>query len=151
MYNKSAIMRSAWETYRTVRYECERRELAKGFIPIRFQNALRGAWADAKRAAVARPRTADEIYARITEIECSADFLSASDRAEVEALRSELRALPEPRAFEPEVPAAAAIRERIGAHIRRLREGTTAGLNRDRWKELGALRDRFCDEFSASV
>lgn len=149
MYNKSAIMRSAWEAYRTVRYECERRALAKGFIPERFRNALRAAWADAKRAAAACPRTAEEIHARITEIECSADFLTAANRAEIEALRKELRGL-EPSSAE-RAPTAAEMRERIGARLRQMREGTTAGLSSENWRELGALRDVLCADFSTSV
>lgn len=149
MYDKSAIMRSAWQTYRTVRYECERRSLAKGFIPARFQNALRAAWAEAKRAAAARTRTADEIRARITAIECSADFLTAADRAEIEALRNELRGL-ELSSSERSL-IAAEIRERIGARLRQMREGTTAGLSRENWRELGALRDTLSTDFSTRV
>lgn len=151
--NKSAIMRSAWQTYRTVRYECERRALAKGFIPARFQNALRATWAEAKRAAAARTRTADAIRARITAIECSADFLTAADRAEIEALRNELR--------EPELSSsssssersltAAEMRERIGARLRQMRDGTMTGLSRENWRELGALRDTLRADFSTRV
>lgn len=148
MYDKSAIMRAAWETYRTVRYECERRALAKGFMPERFRNALRAAWADAKRAATARPRTADELHARIIEIECSADFLAAADRAEIDAMRSELRVLSKPQET---APLAVRIRERIGARLRQMRENSTAGLSRKNWQELGALRDQLRAEFSARV
>jgi hypothetical protein len=147
--NKSAIMRSAWQTYRTVRYECERRALAKGYIPARFQNALRAAWAEAKRAAAARPHTADEIRARITAIECSTDFLTAADRAEIEALRNELRGL-EPSSAERTLTAAE-MRERIGARLRQMRDGTMTGLSRENWRELGALRHTLRADFSTSV
>lgn len=148
MYDKSAIMRAAWETYRTVRYECERRALAKGFIPERFRNALRAAWADAKRAATARPRTADELHARIIEIECSADFLAAADRAEIEALRAEICTLSKPQET---VPLAVRVRERISARLRQMRQNSTTGLSRENWQELGALRDQLRAEFSVSV
>lgn len=43
--------------------------------------------------AAARIRTADEIRARIAAIECSADFLTAADRAEIEAFRPLLNTL----------------------------------------------------------
>lgn len=153
MFDRAAIMRRAWEIYRTVRYECERRALAEGFMPARFANALRGAWADAK-SSIAKPRTADQIRARILEIECSADFLTHANRAEIESLRQDLAALlDEPEAVDADTPnqVVADIRAALVARIRWMREGRMSGLTRENWKELGALRDKLCSELSASV
>jgi len=153
MFDRAAIMRTAWEIYRTVRYECERRALAKGFIAPRFANALRGAWADAK-SSIAKPRTADQIRARILEIECGADFLTSANRAEIESLRQDLAALPdEAEAVDAGTPnqIVAEIRAALVTRIRSMREGATGGLIRENWKELGALRDKRCSELSASI
>lgn len=45
------IMLRAWAICRAVRFECERRALANGFIPDRIRNALRQAWREAKASA----------------------------------------------------------------------------------------------------
>lgn len=153
MYDRVAIMRRAWEIYRTVRFECERRALAEGFIPARFANALRGAWADAK-SSIAKPLTAGQIRARILEIECSSDFLTSANRAEIESLRQDLAALPdEPKTVDVGGPnqVVAGIRATLVARIRSMREDSIHGLTREKWKELGALRDKLHIELSASV
>lgn len=52
---------------------------------------------------------------------------------------------------EPATATADSVRKNIEARLRQMREGTTAGLSREDWQELGSLRDRLCKEFSASV
>lgn len=86
MFNKSSIMRRAWEIYRTVRYECERRSLAKGFIKERFRNALRTAWAEARVTPVAKT---ERLTAELLRLEHSDTFSSRANER-MHAIRSEL-------------------------------------------------------------
>lgn len=147
MYDLSEIMKRAWAIYREAGSVCERRALAKGFIAERFRNALRGAWGEAKRAR--QPRTADAVLNEIFQIECAADFLTKADRARIEALHSELRSVPSPPT--PRALSSAEIRDRIHARLGEMREGTTSGLSRDQWAELGALRDGLLSEVRTGI
>lgn len=81
-YDRAAILTKAWEIYRTVRYECERRALRKGFRANRerWVNALRAAWGMAK---------ATDRAAAMTAAERAAELCATAERRLIEALTSE--------------------------------------------------------------
>ncbi len=64
MFNKSEIMKSAWEIYRNSKLDFMGFETQKG---ISFGEALRQAWAEAKAAAQAAPKMQEVTAAEIAE------------------------------------------------------------------------------------
>lgn len=81
-YDRSAILRNAWEIYRSTEYECERRALRRGFRAnrARWSNALKSAWAAARQEAR---------IAALTVAERTAELRAAAERRLLEALTCE--------------------------------------------------------------
>lgn len=88
MFNRSEIMRRAWEIYRTV-FRLSQTKAA-------FRLALQDAWSEAKRAIAAAKRAAEEsprvqrIRDAILSLECK-DRWTQADYAERDRLAAELR------------------------------------------------------------